>query len=97
MKKPKIDGKKNNRRTRCGIAARTTAKMRMNMSTVGIIRPKSDIATQNGAPQPCVRFLERFLFGVIHGIYSNFAEIYYIFQYGEIKILMESSRNSRRK
>ncbi|CUX17308.1 conserved hypothetical protein [Agrobacterium sp. NCPPB 925] len=56
MKKPKNDGEKNIRRTRCGTAARRAAKRRMNMSTTGIIRPKSDIATQNGALQPCAQF-----------------------------------------
>ncbi|MCZ7493112.1 hypothetical protein O8B39_01265 [Agrobacterium rhizogenes] len=60
MEKPKKDGKKNIRRTRCGIAAGDAAKRRMNMSTTGIIRPKSDIATRNGASQPCVRFPEHF-------------------------------------
>jgi hypothetical protein len=60
VEKPKKDGRKNIRRTRCGIAAGDAAKRRMNMSTTGIIRPKSDIATRNGASQPCVRFPEHF-------------------------------------
>jgi len=53
-------GIKNIRKTCCRIAARNAAERRMNMSTTGIIRPKSDIATQNGASQPCIRFSEHF-------------------------------------
>ncbi|EGP59219.1 hypothetical protein Agau_C102393 [Agrobacterium tumefaciens F2] len=61
VKKPKNYGTKNIRKTCCRIAAGRAAKRRMNMSTTGIIRPKSDIATRNGASQPCVRFSEHFL------------------------------------
>ncbi|UXT21674.1 hypothetical protein FY140_12935 [Agrobacterium tumefaciens] len=60
MEKPKKTGIKNIRKTCCRIAARNAAERRMNMSTTGIIRPKSDIATQNGASQPCVQFSEHF-------------------------------------
>lgn len=60
VEKPKNYGEKNIRTTRYGIAARKAAKRRMNMSTTGIIRPKSDIATRNDASQPCIRFLEHF-------------------------------------
>ncbi|MGQ2960534.1 MAG: hypothetical protein ACT6RN_09250 [Agrobacterium sp.] len=59
--KPKNSGIKNIRKTCCGNAARGAAKRRMNMSTTGIIRPKSDIATRKGALQPCIRFSEHFL------------------------------------
>jgi hypothetical protein len=45
VKMPKKSGVKNIRKTCCRVTAGRAAKRRMNMSTTGIIRPESDIAT----------------------------------------------------